>query len=369
MEKKHKTSFFLKILFGVNIFFAILLLLSSFSSTISPQKLWISGFFGLLYPYFLMINLAFVAFWLIFKRKFLLLSLPVILFGWNNFGLYLRFNKAKAVDSTYFKVMSYNVRLFGLYNYSKNVSYRDKIIKLIADEKPDILSLQEYYYDKTGKFRTEDLILKNSRLRYHYDKFVFVSRDNYFFGISTFSRYPIAGSGSVIFENSRTNSCIFNDIIIHGDTIRVYNIHFASIHFAKEDYNFIAEISNNTATNKSAFKVGIMKILSKMKHAFILRASQCEKVRDHILTSPYPVIVTGDFNDTPGSYAYYTIRSAGLSDAFTESGKGPGFSYAGIFPSFRIDYILYGKSFKSLNFVTIRKKYSDHYPISCYLKR
>lgn len=368
MEKKHRASFFVKIILGVNIFFAILLLLSTFSSYISPQKLWISGFFGLLYPYFLIINFSFVIFWLIFKRKFILVSLTVILLGWNDYGLYLRFNKIRAVDSTYFKVMSYNVRLFGLYNYNKDFSYRDKIMKLIADEKPDILSLQEYYYDKTMKFRTEDLILKNSGLKYHNDKYVFVSRDKYFFGISTYSRYPIAGSGSIIFENSRTNSCIFNDIIIHKDTVRVYNIHFASIHFAKEDYNFIEEISNNTTSGKSAFKVGIMKILSKMKHAFVLRASQCEKVRNHITTSPYPVIVTGDFNDTPGSYAYKTIRSAGLSDAFTESGKGPGYTYAGIFPSFRIDYILYGKPFKSCNFKTIRKKYSDHYPISCYMK-
>jgi endonuclease/exonuclease/phosphatase family metal-dependent hydrolase len=83
--------------------------------------------------------------------------------------------------------------------------------------------------------------------------------------------------------------------------------------------------------------------------------------------SPYPVIICGDFNDTPSSYTYHQL-SEGLIDAFKESGNGIGHTYGGALPSFRIDYILHDERFKSTRFNTIRSKFSDHYPITTSLK-
>ena len=44
------------------------------------------------------------------------------------------------------KVMSYNVRLFDLYNWSHNTATRNEILDLIRVEDPDILCLQEFVH-------------------------------------------------------------------------------------------------------------------------------------------------------------------------------------------------------------------------------
>jgi endonuclease/exonuclease/phosphatase family metal-dependent hydrolase len=73
--------------------------------------------------------------------------------------------------------------------------------------------------------------------------------------------------------------------------------------------------------------------------AFAMRARQAEILREHIAASPHPVIVCGDFNDTPLSYSY-RLMSKGLKDSFMEKGWGLGTTYAGALPALRIDYIL-----------------------------
>ena len=105
-----------------------------------------------------------------------------------------------------------------------------------------------------------------------------------------------------------------------------------------------------------------------LKKGFVKRALQAQVVKDHINRSPFPVIVVGDFNDTPVSYAYRKIRK-GLNDSFVNSGYGAGFTYKGNYPPNRIDYILYDNSLINSYFEIIKVKYSDHYPIIAYFRK
>ena len=105
----------------------------------------------------------------------------------------------------------------------------------------------------------------------------------------------------------------------------------------------------------------------KLKRGFQERANQVREVRKYIDESPYAVIVCGDFNDTPMSYAYQKLRGD-LTDAFISSGKGIVRTYIGKLPSFRIDNIFYGDKFDAFNFKAYDDfKMSDHIPISCDL--
>jgi endonuclease/exonuclease/phosphatase (EEP) superfamily protein YafD len=106
-----------------------------------------------------------------------------------------------------------------------------------------------------------------------------------------------------------------------------------------------------------------VKVISvKMRDAYIKRALQADQLARHIRESPYPVIVCGDFNDTPFSYTYYKVRNH-LKDAFVESGSGFGSTYHDNFPPIRIDYIFYSPSMKSLLFRDDKKGGSDHFPV------
>ena len=155
------------------------------------------------------------------------------------------------------------------------------------------------------------------------------------------------------------------DIKIGKDTIRVFNTHLESVHFGWNSYKFIENLNNDDVQQDEL--AGSLMILRQLKKAFVKRATQVELLHDSIEASPYPVIICGDFNDTPYSYTY-SILADDLRDSFRESGRGIGKSYNGPFPSFRIDYIFHDAKIESSAYRTIHEKLSDHYPVSCMFK-
>ena len=49
-------------------------------------------------------------------------------------------------------------------------------------------------------------------------------------------------------------------------------------------------------------------LVLKMKSNYWKRAEQADTIHAEIKCSPYPVLVCGDFNDTPASYTYHRVR-------------------------------------------------------------
>jgi endonuclease/exonuclease/phosphatase family metal-dependent hydrolase len=143
-----------------------------------------------------------------------------------------------------------------------------------------------------------------------------------------------------------------------NDTFRIINMHLASYRFNERDYRSIEKIRKQEDTGLVATR----NIVQKMRDAYVGRSRQADIVAAFIKTSPYPVIVCGDFNDTPASYTYFTIRGP-LQDAFLRKGSGIGRTYAGLAPTLRIDYIFADKSFKINSFRKINSGLSDHYPV------
>ena len=181
--------------------------------------------------------------------------------------------------------------------------------------------------------------------------------------MAIYSNYPQINKATVSIKGERmNNTCIYSDIVIKSDTIRVYNVHLASNWFKKSDYSFI----NKPSINTDSLKKGISSITERMKSSYQKRANEVLAIKEHMQTSPYPIILCGDFNDTPLSFAYSTI-SKNLNDSFKESGKGIGQSFIKI-PGLRIDYILHDSTLKSSNYKKYDQKLSDHYPISATIQ-
>jgi endonuclease/exonuclease/phosphatase (EEP) superfamily protein YafD len=101
--------------------------------------------------------------------------------------------------------------------------------------------------------------------------------------------------------------------------------------------------------------------------AFSIRARQARTVSTHIRKCPYPVILCGDFNDTPNSYIYHLFGKQ-LNDSFTQAGFGISNTYNGFIPLFRIDYILYSNRFNAIYYSRGSVDLSDHFPIVAVLE-
>jgi endonuclease/exonuclease/phosphatase family metal-dependent hydrolase len=361
-------SFFRKVIFFFNLLALGALLLCYINPLISPAKFWPLSFLGLAYPAIYVVNIIFFIYWLLRKSKLIIFSgvgLAIGLFHFNTIYQLAWQQKVLTNETEGIKVMSFNVRLFDLYNWSKNKETRKAIFDFINKEKPDIIAFQEFYADDDNEFINIDSLKAMLNLPHEDYEFTLTLRKKHHWGIATFSKYKIVGSGHVNFRVKSNNVCIYSDMLINKDTVRVYNMHLQSIHLLKEDYKFIDALGKDSV-EIDEYK-GSRKIAGRLKRAFIKRAEQVDSVAKSLKNSPYPVIVCGDFNDTPASYTYHTMTNE-LTDAFVEAGKGWGKTYIGIFPSYRIDYILHSNDFEAYNYITHQEKLSDHYAISCRIK-
>ena len=258
--------------------------------------------------------------------------------------------------------MTYNVRLFDIYEWhGKNYPdhYNKEIIGFIADQKPEILCLQEYYTGSRHQINYKDSILADSDLKYASVERI-KNRDRILpFGLATFSAYPIVNSFMKEFSNSTINFCLVTDIVIGSDTVRVINTHLESIKFGKDDYNFVNELANNNINNNITDNSKV--ILAKMARAYRKRAPQADELAEFIKQSPHRVILFADLNDTPVSYTYHKLNS-NMNDAFAKAGRGLGYTYSN-FLALRLDYIFLDKAIICSDYKIIRKNYSDHYPV------
>ena len=343
----------------INIFAVVFLLLAYFAPYISPDVFWPLSFFGLAYPLLLFINAVFLIFWLIQRSKNFLLSTLIILIGYGHLTDFVQFKGYKKDKGDGIKILSYNVNYFSHKRKNKNENINN-LIGYLKSSSSDIICLQEVSLAKSGTLSVNGIkeVLPNIK-HYH------LAHSVWFGGPITFSRYPIADHGEIRFTNS-SNMVLFSDIkISDSQIIRVYNCHFQSFRIRPDDYTIIE--SPTSGSNRLKFNE-VLELGHKLMSAFSTRAHQARTMAKHIKNSPYPVVICGDFNDTACSYTYRTVLGD-LKDAFVESGFGISNSYNGKLPSFRIDFLLHSDSYSSYNYKRDRVPYSDHFPISCVIKK
>ncbi len=348
-----------------NIIAVLCLLLSYLSTHISPLRFPYLAFFGIAYGALLVVNLGFLIFWIFVKKRLALISATAILVGFNHLTAYFQIlperTKEEGLEKSIY-VVSYNVRLFGWYNWKTNKKDRDTMLNALAEQEPDVVCFQEYFHhSKPGVFDVNSLVKKKLKTPYLHIEYGLTIKGEQNFGMAIASKYPIVGKGKIKFPMERGNACIFADLLIDGDTIRVYNSHVASIRFSRSNYRFVEDIQSNLTANQASEGLNIAQ---RMTRAWQRRAKHVNMIVGHLDQSPYPVILCGDLNDTPVSHTYrqFTRR---LNDSFKHGGWGIGNSYLGSFPSFRIDYIFYDPQFEAVNYKRLEEEVSDHRAVSC----
>jgi endonuclease/exonuclease/phosphatase family metal-dependent hydrolase len=330
---------------------------------INPEDFALPAFFGLAYPYLLLINIIIAIIWAMLLRFEALISVVIIAIGFTHFSNYIQLKKPSGNKTDSFKVLSYNVRLFNYFESNKGPTSEKRVLEFLRTQNPDILCLQEFFV--LGNPDQDEAAFKAGLSGKYYSHIkVLGSGKNKYYGIATFTKFPIIRKGEIIHPGSSSLS-IYTDVLIGKDTFRIYNNHLQSFRLKRIERSFIDEMTSSQ--DKQA--LGEVKSISvSLKKGFVKRALQAQVVKEHINRSPFPIIVAGDFNDTPVSYSYRKIRK-GLNDSFVNSGYGAGFTYKGNYPPNRIDYILYDNALNNSFFEIKKVKYSDHYPIIAYFKK
>ncbi len=333
------------------------LLFSYLSVYIPPDRFWLPAFFGLAFPYLMVATFVFFIYWLLHLKKEALVLGVIILLGWGHIRHFYSFPRKHSKDrpDNGFTVMTFNVRSFDIYARGNTPHPEEEVIAFLRKAKPDILCMQEIY--TSPHTVPEKKIISSLGYPYHFLSYTTTHPNGVRYGMAVFSRFPLLGKRVIRFRET-PNQSQYCDVVIRGDTFRIFNNHLQSTRLGGEEFRLYIP-DDETEAIRSVKNISV-----RLKSAYPLRARQVRRLRDSIAASPFPVIVTGDFNDTPVSYTYHQL-SKGLTDAFVESGKGLGKTYHGKVPSFRIDYILHDKRFSSCNYRTFHNTLSDHFAVMC----
>ena len=357
------THYLKRSLFALNAIAILALFVSAYSYNIDPDITLIPAFFGLGFLPIFIVNIVFVIFWSISKPKYAAIGLVSIVFTWVAPKKHMNFWPSKStVNEASFDVMSFNVRLFDLYNWGGNKQTRNEILAYLQEKNPPVICFQEFFNtNDPAYFNTLDTIVKTIDARNVHDDYTAVMHyGKSKFGIATFSKYPILKKEHIPLDTAANNVAIFTDILVGTDTIRVFNIHLASIYISGIEKDLSKHIESNDQDGQLK---DLNLMVSRLAGGFKRRANQAEVIRTYIDDSPHAVIVCGDLNDTPGSYAY-NLLSDGLNDAFCKKGFiGLGSTYIGLIPGLRIDFILVDPRLSIDAFSNESVSLSDHRPI------
>ncbi|MFL5810387.1 MAG: endonuclease/exonuclease/phosphatase family protein [Flavisolibacter sp.] len=356
---------FTKILFlFINIIAAVCFLLACLAPYVDPKKWWFISFIGLGFVFLIVTLIAFIFFWLIFKPRFALISILPMLIGWKSISVFFAFHIPKKFDyelpDNVLRVAHWNVARFTELKRNNNLGSQTRLLMMdqIKEQDAGIICMQEFYTSKNPElYNNLNYLMKELGFPYYYYSW---DNDGYlqWMGQAIFSRYPIVKSEMIRYPRpSMPEALIYTDILFNKDTIRVFTTHLQSVQFKKQDYDEIENIKN---TNEGMVQ-NSKNIFTKLKRATIYRSRQAEIVKEITSKSPYPYLLTGDFNDVPNSYTYFTIKGNDLQDAFLSTGLGIGRTYNNLAPTLRIDYIFASKDFNIRQFNRITKNYSDHY--------
>ncbi len=355
-----------KITIAFNIFIALLFIAGASVRFFNPAHWWFLGLLAFALPFFLLLLIFFAVFWLFAKPFWSLISIFTIIAGWpavknifsTNFSS--SFHIAKAPEN--FRVMSWNIEQLNIQHYKDKPWIKDQMLDLINYYDPDIACFQEVVLGEKKKSINyfPDIRKKLKFTDYFYSYALKDDFDSYHhFGIIIFSKFPIISKQAFVnYPNDYNSTFQYVDVITASDTVRIFNIHLQSLKFSRENLNYIdkANLKSDSTIMESK------SIISKMKTGFIKRSVQANFIADEIKQSTYPVIVCGDFNDVPNSYAYETIGN-GLQDAFIEKGLGISRTFSSISPTLRIDNIFVDYKLSVTQFLRVKKTFSDHFPI------
>lgn len=402
---KKATSF---LIYGLSIlltaFIAVITIIAA-NSGLSSCTSDTASFIILLLPVLILANLLFALYWLLRKRWIIcLIPLAAVAGGFPYYGTIYKWNGKPDTEFSVQKKSENNIRVLtyntGNFLNKDNIKCARTLADFLNSQAIDIACFQEYSIQ--GRF-------KDTVARIMGDfPYAVSNADNEQMKVAVYSRYPIlessyvqypastygyiastialcdrkkleqeiaAALGSLAMPEQSDSAAFFRrDSITRAVTdsitgaspkIILINTHLQT--------TGISAVNRDAALTKSAGgdidQAGRARMaVSRLSDSYKMRAQQIESICELIENAVYPVILCGDFNDTPLSYVY--DRSATLlTDGFKEGGSGYMYTYKYFKKLLRIDYIFHGAGLRSVRYFSPDKPFSDHNPVISELER
>lgn len=345
-----------QIIGGANIVSILLMLFVGYSGVVSPDTFPRLSNLGLLFPAILAVNIGFAVFWVFIKPRYILIPLLGFIVCYGPVRRYCPINIPHEPPDSCIKVLSYNVWYFAGWEEPQKPN---AILQYIRQQDADIVCMQEATPNEVGQVQIDSIL--NPSYPYH---------ENAMHGgncISLYSKYPILSYERIAYESKGNQSVAFK-LKVNGREVIVVNNHLETTSLTPEEKdNFKQLVKGNL--DKGTARSTSRWFVSHLGQQTQKRSKEARAVARYIsYHSDTPMIVCGDFNDSPLSYANRTI-GRGLTDCYVETASGPGFSYHMSGMYVRIDNIFCSDHFEPYACrVDNSIGNSDHYPIMCWLR-
>lgn len=350
------------VLLSITVLIAVAMLMSAWGGLVNPTKSRVLPLATLAMPLILIVNLVVALLWLcVLRWKYALIPLAAIIISWSPVSTVCPlnfFSRGNANDST-FKVLTFNVANFDYVN-QQNPS---ESMRYILDQNADFVLMQEGSQDRNYMTVPNVITMRDELVQkypYHSDG----NRD-----LVMLSKYPYTVVRDSVYVNTPDYyGCVcaktFDIELPSGKQLRILNLHLRTIGMDRDDKNLYDSITKLDVDVKKRSDLRRIKrsLFDKLKRAYELHAEEAVIVRSIIDKSPPNVIVCGDFNDTPSSYCYRTIRGDDLRDSFQDCGLGLTYTFYAKRLFFKIDHILYRGSLEAVDWYRDKVGDSDHYP-------
>lgn len=343
----------------ISIVVAFVLLFSAYGGRVDPNIWSLPSLATLALPVIAIVVLVLLALLLIFRQWRSAVVLVAALFlSWPTLRLISPVNLFHPdVDSakTQLKVLTMNVTQF---NWTEGDD-PSQSMRYILDQNADIVVIQEGLVD----FSYEQLKTVQPMLDELYQKYPY--RKEAFFDVGILSKYPYTDVKSPALAADSISYFIKAwDVQAPGGDLRVVSMHLSSLRFTVNDSK-ILDSMNVPSDRKSRVK----SVVRKLDYGFRTHVRQVQAMRNLLDETVGDVLVMGDMNDTPGSFAYRTLCGDDLLDAWAEAGCGPTYTFNAHHLYVKIDHILYRGDLELLTCRRDKKGDSDHYPLVAIFQR